>query len=744
MDGDRAMSLLADPDQWARCRHEDTALMPCGGIQLTWDDAPTTDSPAAPPAGLAFDRWGRAYRSRPAEDRIEVIRADRTETLGGCPGLFDGPRGLAVDTEQRLYVAEVRAARVTVYDIWADRILRRVSVRGRAHRSARPVDAAAVGERAYVLLHHPAGIVVFHGRRSPLPGPRLSRPRCRERLAPERIATRPDGTPLVLWRRAGTPYALVATVSGEVVAEVPGATDFDVTEQDLLVVARAPERVAAAPGPEGASAPACARTSDRAAAQPFQRLEQQGASRLELEPVAAAGYDGGAVASASDGTFAFTTAAGIGRVGGPETRHRTSGRVITYRLDSGTYRTRWGRLFLDACIPPRTDVHVGFLTSDDDAPPGDALPWQPADRGSGTIRRPDLTPPLPSAALLGAARAPGGRPVLRRPDGRETPWAQIPANDRFETYETAVLAEPGRYLWVVLELTSATVAATPRVRALRVERPGHQILRQLPRTWSRDDGDADFLQRFLAPAEGMLHELDERAARRELLVDPAAVPQEAMTWLAGFAGLTLDRRWPEDARRSLIASAYRLFRRRGTLGSLTELLGIYLGHEPVIIEQWRLRGVPGVVLGGVAGRSPDDEAAPVLGRLRASGTLGDAVLSATVRDDIRPGDDGYRTAAHRFSVLIHAGLSAEQLAVVRTILELHKPAHTTYEICELGCGMRVGRQLHIGLTSVVGPGAQWGPAVLGQVAVGGDGVVGVPTTGAVVQKTSVVGEVRVG
>jgi phage tail-like protein len=673
-----------------------------------------------------------------------VIRADRTETLGGCAGLFDGPRGLAVDAEQRLYVAEVRAARVTVYDIWAERILRRVSVRSRAHRSAQPVDVAAVGERAYVLLRRPAVIVVLHGRRGLLPGPTPRRPRCRERLTPERIAARPDGTPLVLWRRLGTSYALIASVSGEIVAEVPGATDFDVTAQDVLIVARAPERTASAPEPERASVPDCARPSDRAAAQPFQRLQQHGASRLELEPVAAAGYDGGAVAAAPDGTFAFTTAAGIGRVGGTEARHRTSARVITYRLDSGTYRTRWGRLFLDACIPPRTDVRVGFLTSDDDVPPGDALPWQPADRGSGTIRRPDLTPPLPSAALLGAARAPGGLPLLRRPTGRETPWAQIPADDRFETYEAPVLADPGRYLWVVLQLTSATVAATPRVRALRVERPGHQILRQLPRTWSRDDGDADFLQRFLAPAEGMLHELDERAARRDLLVDPAVVPQEAMTWLAGFAGLTLDRRWPEDARRRLIASAYRLFRHRGTLGSLTELLGIYLGHEPVIIERWRLRGVPGGVLGGVAGRSPDDEAAPVLGRLRAGGSLGDAVLGATVRDDIRPGDDGYRTAAHRFSVLVRAGLSAEQLAVIRTILELHKPAHTTYEICELGCGMRVGQQLHIGLTSVVGPGAQWGPAVLGQVAVGGDGVIGVPATGAVVQKTSVVGEVRVG
>ncbi|MEV7888947.1 phage tail protein [Streptomyces sp. NPDC002817] len=697
MEGDRALCLLADSDQWARCRHENTALMPCGGVQLTWDED-TPIRPADSATGLAFDRWGRAYRSRPAAGRVDVIRAERTDPLGGTPGLFTWPRGLAVDGEQRLYVVESGVERdaVTVYDIWADRVLRRVPV-------ARPVDVTAVGGRAYVLVHHPDAVVVLLGRRDPTPGPTPRPPRCRGRMTPYRIAARPDGSLLVLWREQNTAHAVVATLTGEIVVAAPEASDFAVTAENLLVVARAPGR-------------------------PFQRFGQCGGGRWqELEPVAADGYDGGAVAAAPDGTVAFTTDTDIGRTGGARAAHRSAGRVVTYRLDSGAPRTRWGRLFLDACIPPRTDVRVGFVTSDDDEPPGDPLPWLPADRGSGTIRRPDLTPPLPSGILLDAARAPGGRTLLRRPTGREGPWAQIPAGDRYETYETPVIADPGRYLWVVLELSSGTAALTPRVRALRVERPGHQLLRQLPRTWSRDDGDADFLQRFLAPAEGMLHELDERAARRELLVDPSAVPQEALQWLASFAGLTLDRRWPENARRTLIASAYRLFRRRGTLASLTEMLGIYLGREPVIMERWRLRGVPGGVLGGTPGGGA---VAPVLGRIRVGGT--------------GPGEDGYRTAAHRFTVLVHTALSAEQLSVVRTILDLDKPAHTLYDICELGCGMRVGRQAHLGLTAVVGPGAGWGPAIVGQVAVGGDGIVGIPAAGARVHQTSRVGEVRVG
>ena len=63
MEGDRGVSVLAHPDQWARCRHEGTALLPDGGVQLDWEEppAPTPPAPCAS-AGLAFDRWCRAYR----------------------------------------------------------------------------------------------------------------------------------------------------------------------------------------------------------------------------------------------------------------------------------------------------------------------------------------------------------------------------------------------------------------------------------------------------------------------------------------------------------------------------------------------------------------------------------------------------------------------------------------------------------------------------------------------------------
>ena len=698
MDGDREYSLLADPDQWARCRHEGTVLAEGGGVQLDWlppsqnrSACPGQPQPTgrpcdpAPAGGLAFDRWCTAYRPDPAHP--------------------DRPGAMAVDAGQRLYVVHSAGHAVVVTDLWSGRLLRRIPVGSGPHR---PVDVAAAGCGALVLMSRPARLVEVNGRRGPLPGPRLLRPRLQLELTAVRLATGVDGTVLVLWRTpAGDGW--VAGLNGVPVLEnLSGVTDLVLTGDGVLLT-----------GGPGA---------------PLRRFRiGPGAPNgvHELEPLAAPAFDGGALAVAPDGRIAFTRPGGHGWTGGSQAVHMTSGRVIGYRLDSGAYRTRWGRVFVDACVPRGAAVRARFLTTDED---GVADPVEPvAARGAGAVYRPDLTPPLPSAGALVDADGRPAVPLFRRATGREWPWAQIGADDGFETYEAPVAAPPGRYLWVVLELTG-TAAASPQVRELRVERPGHRLLAALPRSWSRDEVATGFLNRFLAPAEGIVHELDGMAAGRQLLLNPATTPQEALPWLASFAGLVLDRRWPDAARRELVGRAFALYRVRGTLDALEQILGIYLGRRPVIVERWRLRGIPGAVLGG----DPDGAASSVLGAgMRAGGTLATGPGRPSA-------EDGFRTSAHRFTVLTPMDLSNEQRDVVHSILHRHRPVHTEYDVCELGSGMRIGRRLHLRLSSFVGPQSGWVPAIAGQGDVGGSGVIGTPAAGSRLGTGNGPGTVRVG
>lgn len=707
-----AHSMIADPDQWARCAHTDTVLGEGGVVSLDWQEIkPSPSGDRDGPSGLAFDAWCRAYRSDPRHGRVHLLNATRDDIHGSArgsprPGLLRAPRGLALDTAQRLYVAESAGGAVHVVDVRGERPVRRVPVRDTRHRRRRPVDVAAACCGAVVLVTEPAGLVLLEGRRGPRPGPDLRRPRGSRGMRPARLTTDRDRV-LVLWADPTAARALIATADGDIQVTVPGATDLEMTPDGVLVVAREP-------------------------GSPFQRFrrgEPDADPRwTEIEPLGALGYDGGAIAVAPDGRLAFTTRRGFGWTTGPDVRHLDRGRVVTYRLDAAAYRARWGRVLIDACLPAGTSLTLRFVTSDEDEVP-DPLPASPPSRGAFPVPFHDRTPPLPSR--LGLERPGPAYTVLRRPEGAERPWEPESENG-FATYETPVNAAPGRYLWLVLEL-AGTQGTTPRVREVRVERPGHALLDVLPRAWSRNEDDASFLHRFLTPVDGLLADLDARAAGRDRLLDPGATPPDALSWLGGLLGVRLDGRWTEPAQRRLLARAFELYRLRGTRTFLERVLGIYLGRPVQVVENWRLAALGGSVLGPPAeGTRPP--------AVQQEGTSPAALGHFAIRRSggSEAGDDGTARTnpAHRFTVLVTGELNAEQRVVVNDVVQRHKPAHTVPEICELGSGMRVGRRLHVGLTSFVGPDADWTPAVLGRVVLGEDGVVGTPAVGARLGVTS--------
>lgn len=673
MYGERGLTQLVHPDQWARCTHDHTVPLPDGGVGLEWDEPPPPPrwdgercvprpEPEAPgcPAGLAHDRWCRTWRSRPLEGSVEAGRRRAAPEASRCPGGLRHPTGVAVDDADRLYVAESGGRAVLVADLWSGRVLRRVPVPGR------PLDVVSCGDRVLVLTDRPAAVLVVEGRTGPCPGPALRLPCGHEGFVPARI-TLLSGRPVVLWL-AGTD-SLVADLDGEVLLETTGATDLEGTADGLLVVARRP---------------------GDSFLRFHQRQDDPDGRLVADEPVRATGYDGGAVTVDPSGRIVHTTATGTRSTEGSTARHARRGTVTTYRLDSGSYRTRWGRVFLEACLPTGTALHVRATTSDED----------------------DLDDPAPGLATAG--------------------W--LPAVGRGEeSWESGVDAPAGRYLWLQVELTG-TERTSPRLRAVRVERPGHRLLAALPRSWSSIDEEADFVHGFLTPAEGLLHDLDTAAAERDRLVDPRTTPSELLPWVASFAGLVLDRRWPEQSRRDLVAQGYTLYARRGTIGALETMLHLYLRRRPQVVERWRLRGLGGVVLG----LAPDGLAAPTVGgNSRATGMLGHFTLGGGT-----PSTTSYTGFAHRFTVLVPGCLTEEQRTVVGDIVRRHKPAHTLADVCELGDGLPVGH-MRLGMTAYVGPRRGRSAPVLGTTRVGVGDRLGVAVCGATVGGSRV-GEVRLG
>lgn len=238
----------------------------------------------------------------------------------------------------------------------------------------------------------------------------------------------------------------------------------------------------------------------------------------------------------------------------------------------------WHRLFLDACLPPGCSVTVKAEVSEDRAT------W---------------SKPVPQPN------------PIRRPGGSELPFAPaLPAG--FGTWETLLHKATGRYLRLTLTLTGDG-ERTPRVRAVRAWYPRFSYLeRYLPAIYRDDPTSADFLERFLANAEGTLTGIEDKIVAARALIDPRTAPADALDWLAGWLGLAASPGWDEARRRAFLRHAPELLRRRGTVRGLQWAL--HLALDPVfdervfavartdtspyrVVETFRRRAAPAVVLG---------------------------------------------------------------------------------------------------------------------------------------------------
>lgn len=258
----------------------------------------------------------------------------------------------------------------------------------------------------------------------------------------------------------------------------------------------------------------------------------------------------------------------------------------------------WHRVFLDACVPPGCTLRLVAEVRDDGGE------WHAA--GTKAAGR-EIAYLLPVAGT--AARwQPDPR---RRAEGSELPFAPaLPAG--FGTWETFLHGAEGRYLRLRLALTGDG-ARTPRVRAARAWYPRFSYVEHyLPAIYRDDASSADFLERFLANAEGTLTGIEDRIVAARSLVDPRTAPAEALDWLTGWLGLAASPAWDAPRKRTFLRHAPAVLRRRGTVRGLQWALHLALDKRldegifsdprtdtsPYrIVESFRRRAASAVALG---------------------------------------------------------------------------------------------------------------------------------------------------
>ncbi len=109
--------------------------------------------------------------------------------------------------------------------------------------------------------------------------------------------------------------------------------------------------------------------------------------------------------------------------------------------------------------------------------------------------------------------------------------------------------------------------------------------------------EVDFLRRFLLVFQTLNHETVSKVAGRHRIVDPVQSDPKFLPWLASWLGFTLDERIPVTRRRIFLRRAVELFRWRGTVRGIAEMVKTLTG---LTIQVRQRRGPQPMELGNCA------------------------------------------------------------------------------------------------------------------------------------------------
>ena len=296
------------------------------------------------------------------------------------------------------------------------------------------------------------------------------------------------------------------------------------------------------------------------------------------------------------------------------------------------------------------------------------------------------------------------------------PWKDAP-RDVTDVY---VGGDPALSIRVGARL-SGNGSQSPKLRELKARFNQKTYLPYLPGVYNDPTPSRDFFVRLLALFEGFNANTEDAIARLPELFDPASISADFLPWLATWMAVEIDQHWDVEKQRLAIAGAYRRYGRRGTLEGLRESIAFETGvsvliEEPIQTVSWWV--LPAAVDPcGPAVDTGDGDAASLLGfttMLAQSAPQGAVIGSTAILDRSRittPEDLGtplFDEAAHRFSVTLPYGQTAERSAAVARIVDREKPAHTTYHLCQFEPRMRVGFQARVGIDAIVGRSAPLG------------------------------------
>jgi len=200
---------------------------------------------------------------------------------------------------------------------------------------------------------------------------------------------------------------------------------------------------------------------------------------------------------------------------------------------------------------------------------------------------------LPPNLTVGATRASAshgeGLADLLVVSGDRYIFWQVPrpvaAGERFEYSAEATIAmsdQDGQVESTAVASAPAAAGTRTRVQETAEIQVGAQgrYVRHLPAIYQSDE----LMGRLLMLFESFWGPVEQQINSMHYYFDPKMTPPEALPWLAEWVDVVLDERLTLGQQRHLLSTAAAHFRKRGSRQGMIEMLEIYTGATPMIIE----------------------------------------------------------------------------------------------------------------------------------------------------------------
>ena len=223
-----------------------------------------------------------------------------------------------------------------------------------------------------------------------------------------------------------------------------------------------------------------------------------------------------------------------------------TGAVCLRAVDAGENGFLWGRVTVEADLPPDTALRVYAHASD-------SREW---DSWEELRQEPDAgEDPIPALkAIFGPPAAESGDFLLK---------------------------VSGRYLWLMLELT-ATGAQSPSIRALRLWMGGDHMADYLPAIYQGED----FTRRFLSIFDSMYADMERQIDGLPGRVDYGNADGEMLRYLASW--VCVEQGEPDGALAERIRTALPDYEALYTVEGVRKSVRRLTGREPILLEHFQV------------------------------------------------------------------------------------------------------------------------------------------------------------